>query len=59
MGRHRLAYPPNQKLAQQAIHWARLTAQENEQNITIIILPDQYGIKMKPHTSQYIKTHMS
>jgi hypothetical protein len=36
-----LVHPPTNKLAQQAIRWTRLVAKENEQNVTIFILPYQ------------------
>jgi hypothetical protein len=54
-----LIHPPNSKLAQQAIHWARLVAKENIKNIKIIILPgiNWYNNKT-PHLPIYQDTYI-
>jgi hypothetical protein len=46
-------------MAKQAIHWAKLAAEENIENITIIIMHDINWYNNKsPHLPQYQDTHV-
>jgi hypothetical protein len=50
-----LPHPSTNELAQQAIHWAQLAVQENEQNIKIFIMPNKHWYKKNtPHEPLYL-----
>lgn len=52
------AHPPDYQSTIQAIHWARLAAQQNSNNITIITLPDpHWHSTTNTTTNSYQNTH--
>ena len=53
------AHPHNEKMTQQAIHWARLTAKHDPYTITLLITPDiNWYHNYSPHTGQFLDTHV-
>jgi hypothetical protein len=54
------AHPHNTENTHQAIHWARLTAQENQNTITILTIPDEeWTTNDTPYKTKFDDTHVS
>jgi hypothetical protein len=54
------AHPHNKENLQKAIHWARLTAQENQDTITILTIPDEeWTTNDTPYKTKFDDTHVS
>jgi len=53
------AHPPNEEMAQQAIHWARLAAKNDPTTITILVIPDiNWYQNYSPHSGPFPDTHI-
>jgi ribonuclease HI len=54
------AHPHNKENLQKAIHWARLAAQENQNTITILTIPDEeWTTNDTPYKTKFDDTHVS
>jgi hypothetical protein len=53
------AHPHNKENIQKAIHWACLTAKENQNTITILTYQMKNGVQMTHHIKLYLMTRMS
>jgi hypothetical protein len=54
------AHPHNTENVHKAIHWARLTAQENQNTITILTIPDkEWTTNDTPYKTKFEDTHVS
>ena len=55
----RYAHPHNKENTQKAIHWARLAAQEDQDTITILTVPDEeWTINDVPYKTTFDDTHV-
>ena len=53
------AHPHNEETTQQAIHWARLAAKNDINNITLLVTPDiNWYQNYSPHTGPFPDTHV-
>ena len=53
------AHPHNEETTQQAIHWTRLAAKNDPNNITLLVIPDINSYQnYSPHIGPFLDTHV-